>query len=68
MVSASFAACAMARALSRVSLSGFSHSTCLPAARAASRIGRCRLLATTMLMTSTSSACTTASQFVSWRS
>jgi superfamily II DNA or RNA helicase len=68
MPGASPAALTMARASSRLSLSGFSQSTCFPAASRLSVICRCSLLATTMLTTSMSPSATIASQEVSWRS
>jgi hypothetical protein len=58
----------IARAAGRVSASGFSHSTCLPAAIRPSATSRCRALPTTTLTTSTSGASATASQFGSARS
>ncbi len=71
-VAAIFPACSaaatMASASSTLEASGFSHSTCLPAASRASAIGRCRWLATTMLTASMSSASATACQLVSYRS
>ena len=68
LVSAPRVLSVMPRAFSRVSLKGFSHSTCLPAATRPSTISRCRWLATTTLTASTSSACATACQDVSARS
>ena len=62
------AAAAIARASSRVSLSGFSHSTCLPAASRPSTTSRCSELAITTLTTSMSSASAMACQEVSLRS
>ena len=67
-VSALRAAAAIARASSRVSLSGFSHSTCLPAASRPSTISRCSALATTTLTTWMSGSSATACQEVSCRS
>jgi hypothetical protein len=45
--------------------SGFSHSTCLPAAMSAAAIGRCRSLPTTMLTASIEGSSTTSSQLES---
>ena len=67
-VSALRATSAMARASSRVSLSGFSHSTCLPAATRPSTISRCSELATTTLTTWMSGSSAIACQEVSDRS
>ena len=53
---------AIARASSNDPASGFSHSTCLPAATSASAIGRCSALPTTMLTASIVGSSTTASQ------
>ena len=61
-------AATIASASSTVGASGFSHSTCLPAASSASTTSRCRWLATTTLTTSMSSASTIACQDVSGRS
>jgi hypothetical protein len=57
----------MACASATEGASGFSQSTCLPAASAASVISRCRLLATATLTASTSGDSTTARQSVSAR-
>ena len=46
---------------------GFSHSTCLPAARAAMEIGARNLLLVHTATTSTASSVTAASQLVVWR-
>ena len=51
----------------QVSLSGFSHSTCLPAASSPSTTSRCSELAMTTLTTSMSSACAIACHDVSLR-
>ena len=59
---------AIARASSRLSLSGFSQSTCLPAATSPSTISRCRKLATTTLTTLMSGSSAIACQEVSDRS
>ena len=60
--SACSAAAAMARASSRVSLSGFSHSTCLPASSRPSTARRWKRFAMTTLTTSISGSSATASQ------
>ncbi len=52
----------MARPSSIEPASGFSQSTCLPAATAASAIGRCSALPTTMLTASIDGSPTTSSQ------
>ena len=52
----------MARASSIDPASGFSHSTCFPAATSASEIGRWRALPTTMLTASIDGSSATASQ------
>ena len=62
------AASAMARASSSESLSGFSHSTCLPAASRPSTTSRCSEFAITTLTTSMSSASAIACHEVSLRS
>ena len=67
-VLAASAASTIARASSRVSLSGFSHSTCLPAASSPSTISRCSRLATTTLTTSMLGSSASACQDVSLRS
>jgi BRCT domain type II-containing protein len=67
-VSARSAAATMARASPMRPASGFSHSTCLPAASSPSTTSRCRSLPTTTLTASMSSASATAFQSVSARS
>jgi hypothetical protein len=62
------AAATMALASSTLGASGFSQSTCLPAASRPSTISRCSGLATTTLTTSMSGASATASQLDSVRS
>ncbi len=65
---AASAAATIACASATEGASGFSHSTCLPAASRPSTISRCSGLATTTLTTSMSSAAATACQLVSLRS
>ena len=57
-----FSSSTIARASSIEPASGFSHSTCLPAATSASAIGRCSALPTTMLTASIDGSSATASQ------
>ena len=61
------AAATMASPSAMVGASGFSHSTCLPAASRPSTTSRCSELATATLTTSTSDASATACQLVSAR-
>ena len=67
-VVAASAAATIALASSTEGASGFSQSTCLPAASSASTTSRCIELATATLTTSTSGASTMASHDVSERS
>jgi hypothetical protein len=65
--SAASAAATIASPSATVGASGFSQSTCLPAASRPSTTSRCRALATATLTASTSSAAATACQLVSAR-